>query len=693
MKKVCVALMLAICPTLWAAESEYCIPLKVKGQDISLPFCVRVSMPEIGGWRIQSKAALAEAGASQLLDAKFGGGTTGDAIPEGVKKEDGSVVFPSTSGSLTLKAGVMELRDVKGVLKASMQFRLLDADGGLIVENSLQDNAEKLFGTGERYNQVDQRGKKVSIWSEGEWCQTEGNSSVPIPFVLSSAGYALFQNRFEHCIIDLDSQKKGTWSLQVDDGKLDLYLFCEADPKQSLKKLAQLSGFAPMPAPWAFGIHICRHLSTGDFADSKSVKVVMDAMDKAELPYDGLILEGWDVRDPETWPDLKKAVDMLHAAGKKAMVYEASGRLTYDHWCLRGREYYEKAHGAKDAYFVAMKKGGLIMHDSHADNPKEVARYKTSKYVDFTNPEAVKWWEDQVWGTMLKDIGVDGCKIDFPEHFPEAFEVVFADGRPTAGAHHRRPVEYNTYMYKLFNEHRPDGGLCLSRGGGIGAQRYPFMWTGDHRRSWDFLKVILNGTLSSGLSGLPFMTHDLAGYVPAKDKEANIEKDVFLRGAQMACFSPMMQTHGVVTHPYQFDRHVVDVYRNYCNVHNLLRPYLIECAKEATTEGVPPVRHLFLEFPEDAEAAKIENQYMLGRELLVAPQLDKTNKRDIYLPAGSWKNLSTEDVFTGPELLKDVATPMECINVFVRSDATSKALLPVLGEVSDLIHVPIQRNF
>lgn len=679
MKKLLIlGVLTAVVPALQAAEKEYVHKL---GKEM-----LHITAPEVGGWRIQNEAALNK-GAAQLLDHEFGGGLTGRKSFDVEKGSSGRVILKSASGILELGARGLAVTGADG----SRKFQLSQPEvgpEGLTIRGRILGKQEKFYGMGERLNQVDQRGKKVDIWAHDRWCATEGNSYVPVPFLLSSSGYALLQNRFEFCTWDLDSSNKGHWILTVPEKVLDLYVFCSDDPKQSLKSLSQLTGFSPEPAEWAFGIHICRHLRSGDFSDFAGVKKVIDAMDVANLPWDSLILEGWDIRDTSTWPELRRAVELIHSRGKKALVYEPSGRLTHDHWCLKGREYYEKALGAKDSYFISMKKdGGLILPESAAENPYDASNVKSAKYVDFTNPAAVKWWRETVWGPLLKDIGIDGCKIDFCEQFPEANELVFADGRPTAGSHHRLPVEYNTMMYKMFNEFRSDGGLCLTRGGGLGAQRYPFMWTGDQLREWRYLHAMLSGTISSGLSGIPFMSYDLAGYQPARaqNKKDNIEKDVFIRGAQMASFSTMMQTHGQVTHPYQFESAVIDIYRDYCSIHNLLRPYLVECAKVASTEGVPPVRNLFLDFPKDAKAAGIEDQYMLGDDLLVAPVMHAKDSRDVYLPAGSWKCLMTGKVIEGPCELSEIAVPKTAIPVFVRQGDVSATLAPVLDEISALL--------
>jgi alpha-D-xyloside xylohydrolase len=295
------------------------------------------------------------------------------------------------------------------------------------------------------------------------------------------------------------------------------------------------------------------------------------------------------------------------------------------------------------------------------------------------------WWLGRVWGTLVKDIGVDGCKIDFCEQFPDHMPLVFHDGRDVSGAHHWYPTLYNARMYRYFQEHRPEGGMCFSRGGGIGAQRYPFLWAGDQMREFRFLRVILTAILSSGLSGIPFMSYDMSGYKPTRGPaEENPEERVFIRGAQMGCFSSNMQTHGTVTRPYDFGEPIKDIYREYTKLHQALRPYLLEQAAVSCETGMPLMRHLWLCDPQDANTRDIEDEYMLGCALLVAPVFEDKTYRDIYLPKGLWRNIFDGKLYEGGQMLKGFDAPFHMIPVFVLQGHESKTLDRVLKDAEDI---------
>jgi len=362
---------------------------------------------------------------------------------------------------------------------------------------------------------------------------------------------------------------------------------------------------------------------------------------------------------------LKTLVEELHAIGKKVILYDSCGRLNQGPFHPRLE------------FFVKDETGSTLIKEAPFYNPADAPNRRSSPFLDITNPGAVEWWQNTVWRRLLVDIGVDGVKIDFCEQFPEDEGLQLFSGRSAKGMHHYYPAKYCAMMYNLFQKMRPEGGICWARGGGIGAQRYPFIWCGDQLREFRFLRAILSATLSSGLSGIPFMCHDLAGYMPARDPVSNNEAKVFIRGTQMACFSANMQTHGKVTRPYDFPPEVVDVYRFYSDVHYVLVPYLVEQARVSCETGVPLVRHLYLEFPGDRRTWEIEDQYFLGNGLLVAPVLYDADKRNVYLPAGRWEGLWDGQTFEGPCELTAYPAPLEQIPVFV-FDGSESAVLPEL---------------
>jgi alpha-D-xyloside xylohydrolase len=626
---------------------------------------IRLSAPAANVYRLQAAdedGRFHEQGVSQLLASLPGSTVKTDAEPIAIREASGAWTVASPSGQsflriegdpfriLLCRDGGMAVTCISGIGRTGEVSWLLGCLG----------KDEHLWGTGERFNGTNQRGRLVRIWAIDRWCQTEGNSYVPIPFVVSSGGWAILLNRYESSEMDLGSTSPEYWRISLDYAPLDVYLFLDAGPAAILDKLGALTGRAPLPAEWTLGVHVCRHGRLREFSTREGVMNMVRAMDEHRLPWSSVILEGWRAFDASTHDELKSLVAELHARGKKVLVKDACGRL----WDPSG-------WGAMPDYLVRSADGATSIEESASYNPEDAPNRRASSYLDLTNPAAVRWWTESVWGRLVGEFGVDGAKIDFCEQFPEWESLRFADGRSPRGMHHLYPVLYNTMMYRLFAKLRPEGGMCFSRGGSTGAHLYPFIWCGDQLREWRFLKAILSALLSAGLSGVPFLCHDLAAYMPTKDPAANPEDRVFARGTEMGCFTVNMQTHGTVTRPYDFPSPITDIYRLYSQMHYALVPYLREQAAVSCRTGLPLTRHLVLGWPEDRTAWDCEDEYLLGSDLLVAPVLDNLDERDVYLPAGRWESLFGREVLEGPRTILRYPVPIDRIPVFIRAGAGS----------------------
>lgn len=546
----------------------------------------------------------------------------------------------------------------------------------LFMAGELHDE-EYIYGLGQRFNGVNQKGRVIHTWSEDRWNQIENNSYVPIPFFLSTRGYGFFHNRFETAIFDVGNTEPHTWSITTESPCLDVYLFLASSPRKIIGDFNKLCGRTPIPPAWSFAPWICRHLSLRELSSIDGVRALVQKMEARALPWGVIILEGWDTYNAEMYSDLKTIVAELHAKGKKVLVYDTTGRLEHKFWTCQN---------ARDEYFVRNKQNNPHIKESPHFNPVDAPNRRESCFIDITSQRAITWWKEQVWGRLLGDIGIDGAKIDFGEQFPEDEELQFELATSSKGMHQYYPVKYNTMMYRLFQEKCPEGGICWSRGGGIGAQRYPFIWCGDQTREFSRLRAILSAALSSGLSGIPFMAHDLGGYMPARKGINDNEAEVFVRGTQLACFSPVMQFHGTAKPPYDFPRPIMKIYRFYSRLRYILLPYLKEQTEISCRTGLPLVRHLYLEYPDDSNVLDIEDQYMFGEKILVAPIFDSSTTREIYLPEGKWQDFWSNEIYVGQTLLKVCSSSLAKIPVFIRcSESQSPIILDLHRNIERLV--------
>jgi len=632
----------------------------------------RLTRPLPCAWRLRvavEASALDEAGAAQQLAAALG--EDANEAPAPLEPDAGGVVRCG-DGAVRIDGGSLRLEQAGRDVAVDVMGHV---DGAWRVGGPLEAG-ERLWGTGERFNALDQRGRDVTIWAEDRWLQTEGNSYVPIPFILSSRGYGLLVNRYEKMRLDLGVSDPQRWALRDLRAPLDLYVFVAASPREILADLAALCGRPPMPPDWAFGMLVSRHGRTKEFATAEGVLAMADTMDRLDLPWSGAIIEGWPTYARERYGELKALADALHARGKTVMVYDACGRVR------------DKLTGElpdMERFLVRDGEGSTALRESEHYNPADAPNRKTSRFLDITSPDARRAWEETVWRPLLADVGVDGAKIDFCEQFPEDGDLQLAAGRAPAGMHHLFPTVYNAMMHAVFQRYRPSGGLCWSRGGGIGAGRYPFLWCGDQPRAFDGLRAMLLGALTAGVSGVPFMGHDMAGYVPAREPDGNPEDEVFVRGTQMAAFWPMMSTHGTVTRPYDFPAPIVDLYRRWTKIHYALLPYIREQAAACCRTGMPFVRALCLAYPEDETACRVEDQFLMGDDLLVAPVLGHADRRPVYLPAGAWRDVNSGERVEGPVGLAACPAPLETLPVFAAEQPSSAVLAECLKDVRDLL--------
>lgn len=643
-------------------QDNTCVEFTAEGKDgavaCALSFCGE------GGWRLQTEydGKISDYGASQLLSyyLKEENHCRAQAVT-GEQKDNAFVITAPDGSSAEIRYAPFSLifRSPKGSVSAEVTGIAVQ-NGNTLVRGKLKSQ-EAMWGSGQHFDRVNQRGEHIEINAIDEWAQIKRNSYMPIPILISSRGSGLFMNRFERMTVDVDSRivPKNTWQFCVLNAPCDLFVYTTENPADVLYGYSSLTGFSPEPAEWSYGTAVCRYYP--DFSTVQGVTDMARAMEENDFPWEAVIVEGFNAADKA---GLKQMSDAVHGMGKKLMVYCATGQNHF--WS----ETDETALMVKNA-----KTGSVNLVPANSNNAEDNPDVSTRQYLDITNPELRDYLYNQIWGTAVSEYGVNGSKVDFCELFPDSYELTFADGT-TSGAHHWYPVVFNTLLYNAASQ-SPEGAMTINRGGGIGAQRYPWIWMGDQKREFKYIAAQLKAVISSGISGIPFATFDMAGYKnPAKNEEK-----VFQRAVEFTAFTGNIQTHGTVKRPYDYDETTKAIYRKYAKIHDALRPYLVEQGKIAAKTGLPLVRHLALNYWTDKNVWNIEDEYMLGNKLLVAPVLNGSTLRSIYLPEGTWKNIWTGEVIKGGRTLVAYSVPADEIPVFENVDAKSAAYDQCIGEV------------
>jgi alpha-D-xyloside xylohydrolase len=273
---------------------------------------------------------------------------------------------------------------------------------------------------------------------------------------------------------------------------------------------------------------------------------------------------------------------------------------------------------------------------------------------------AATWWQKK--HRPLLEMGVDTFKTDYGEYIPE--DAVFANGRSGAAEHNLYPYRYNEAVYRAVEEYRgAEDTLLWSRAAWTGSQRYPVHWGGDPQTSFVGMAAALKGGLSASLSGFGYWSHDIGGFRGEPDPE------VYIRWAQFGLLSSHSRCHGTTPRePWAFGEEALDIFRQYARLRYRLLPYIYSVAADTARTGLPSVRPLVLEYQDDPLVADLDDQFLLGSDLLVAPVFDGATTRTVYLPEGEWVDWWSQERHAGGQTV-DVDAPLDTLPLFVRAGA------------------------
>lgn len=557
----------------------------------------------------------------------------------------------------TEQAGAPELKlSIKEV--NSSVFRL-EVKGDPCVSSVLLtwtlDPGDHFYGFGERFDSIDQKGNEVELWVENG--AYGGKTYKPVPFLMTPRGYGMMLDTTRRCLCRMGRPgSEAVYSIENIDASLDFYFIYGPELKEILSKYLQIVGTPELPPPWMFGAWKSRDWLV---EEQRTVYQDLEIQRQLKVPCTVKLIDAcWETEYHSfTFDGVKyPAPEQMFAAARKKG-YKIV--LWISPWIMAGTTAFARAEAA--GYLLKKADGSTYVNRLGNDPGLRGA------VIDFTNPAAKAWWQDNL--QRLMEMGAAGFKTDFGEQVP--VDAVFCNGKTGAEMHNLFPKLYNEVTWEVVG---PRKGVLLARSAWHGSQRYPGIWAGDQSPDfcpWSGLPSVIRAALSAGLSGFPFWTSDIGGYFgpPAKN--------VFIRWAQFGAFSPMMQVHGMGEHdPWNFDAETLHIYRGYAELHTRLFPYLYRCAVLAAETGWPVMRALPLEYQHDPVVYDLEAasyQYLFGDSLLVAPVFFGGKVREVYLPAGQWVDWWTGQNYEGPQVL-NYEVPLQIIPVFVRRGC----LLPLL---------------
>ncbi len=474
---------------------------------------------------------------------------------------------------------------------------------------------EKIFGFGESFTEFNKRGQKVVLWVDDANGTQNETMYKPIPFYMSSRGYGVFMHHTTPISVDVGKYYSPVNTMMIGDDELDLFYFI-GDPKDILDEYTDLTGKAPMPPLWTFGFWMSR-ITYFSEADGREV---ISKLREEKIPSDVIHFDtGWFGVDwradyifpKDRFPNPKKMISDFKDEGFHISLWQ----LPY--MTPKNKLYDELV---ENGYAIKDRKGNIPVEDA---------------IIDFSNPGAVKWYQEKL--RPLIEMGVGAIKVDFGEAAPE--EGLYASGKTGFYEHNLYPLRYNKAVSDLTREVNGEG-FIWARSTWAGSQRYPVHWGGDPATTTSAMAATLRAGLSIGLSGFTFWSHDIGGFVTATPE------DVYRLWTPFGMLTSHVRSHGnPPTEPWEYSDEFLDGFRKADNMRYKLMPYIYSQAKESSEQGIPMFRALFVEFPDDAGSWLIDNQYMFGSDMLVAPLFDNSGERDVYLPDGKWIDYQSGEVY------------------------------------------------
>lgn len=510
------------------------------------------------------------------------------------------------------------------------------------------------YGFGEQYDSTEHKGEALSLWVSEQGIGRDPDmpklpfngdrhtTYFPMPWFLDARGFGVLAQTEHRVEADVcASDPDVAWLEVIDNAPVDLLVFHGDTPRDVIRQLGDQVGRPPVPPSWAFDPWI------GAQGGRDAILAEADALEAAEIPFSALWVQDWTgirpnvdggfgveyrwLPDEDHYPDLAGMIAELALRDIRFLTY-ANPFIDPDleHW-------------------PEMIADDLLITDPDGQPYEHFAPNGLSSHPDLTQ-EAAREYVRGYLRDMVDVYGMDGWMADFAEWIP--VDAGTADGSDPFAYHNRFPIEWQQLSREVMDELRPDGDwVVFARSGWTGAQGVTMVhWVGDQEADWsphDGLPTVVPAMLSLGLCGVPVATHDIAGFSGGPST-----KELFLRWTELGAFSPIMRTHegnqSDLNWSWESDAETTEHFRRFARVHQALAPELEAMAAEGASSSLPMVRHLMIEFPDDAQSRTVSDQFMLGASLLVAPVVvEGETTHSVYLPPGTWFHVWTGDEYEG----------------------------------------------
>ena len=518
-------------------------------------------------------------------------------------------------------------KEISSVLPGD-QYLIENAKPHMVTELSLQPG-ECVYGLGERFTAFVKNGQVVETWNEDGGTSSQ-IAYKSIPFYMTNKGYGILVDHADNVSFEVASEKVEYVGFSVPGEELRYDFIYGPTPKEILKAYTGLTGRPALPPAWSFGLWLSTSFTTN--YDEATTSSFIDGMLERDIPLSVFHFDCFWMKefhwcdfewDERVFPDVEGMLARYKAKGLKLNVW-------INPYIAQGNDFFRE--GAKKGYFLMRKDGKGV---------KQIDWWQAGMaLVDFTNPDACKWYSDKL--KTLLDMGIDAFKTDFGERIP--VDVTYFNGAEPNSMHNYYTYLYNKCVFDLLVRERGEGEAVLfARSATAGCQQFPVHWGGDCSASYPSMAETLRGGLSFAMSGFSFWSHDISGF------EQTAPPDVYKRWVAFGMLSTHSRLHGSSSYrvPWLFDEESNLVVKHFTNMKCRLMPYIFQMSVQAKEEGTPVLRPMVFDYPQDPATAYLDMQYMFGDSLLVAPIFNPDSRADYYLPEGLWTDYLTGEVKEG----------------------------------------------
>jgi alpha-D-xyloside xylohydrolase len=525
----------------------------------------------------------------------------------------------ATSGRLLTRTH--NLADAKGVVNSMpTPFSFVRNASNLhrnIAASFTLSPDEKLFGCGESFTRLNKRGQKLVLYTYDAYSAQTPNMYKPVPLFVSSRGYGMFAHTSAPLTLDLGHSYDEANVIYLGDDVFDLFFFF-GSPKEILSEYTAITGRAPLPPLWSFGLWMGRE----SYSSEAEVRGVAKKLREERIPSDVIHID-------TGWTEVPHRCDFEFSSSR----FEDPQKMLSD---LKGEGFRVSLwqlpylNPKNELHEEATERGYAVL-SAYGKPPVDDA------VIDLSNPEAVEWYQEKLARLLEKGVGI--------------FTADFGEAAPLTGIYHERtsnflehnlyPLRYNKAVAEATREITGNGAI-YARSAWAGSQRYPIHWGGDAEITDGAMAGTLRGGLSLGLCGFSFWSHFIGGF------SQRSPENLYLRWLAFGVLSSHSRCHGAPpTEPWEYGEAFTEAFRRIVELRYRLMPYIYAQAALASREGHPMLRALFIEYPEDPTSWLIEDQYLFGTDLLVATLMEEAPDREVYLPPGSWIDYQNLKVLEG----------------------------------------------